>query len=364
VFYRDPTPRVLAAVVGVGREPRLGTLVAFGLVRGVVYGEEHDGIVGVGLPAALLPTVRARAPGVGEGNYVVYIHVLGILERGAGVGIQPLACDDRTFLVDLDAPPVPDEGVVAHVATAVRLVPPKLRAVGCPVREILSRVACHASHGRNVEISQRAARFRGRSRHRRAGCRRRARPGRRFARATGPRILPEQLPEELLRTDRARVQPVAQNEHDDQNPDSASPLQIPPSPSNGHLQETKYATRRGARETRRCEPLALPLLLLAHWLLRSENRAQEIVFKTLALMMVGLLFVVVASALQRMYLYTSIFGLTELRLYTTTFMIWISVVLVWFVLTVMRSRRDRFVFGALVAGLAAILAIKAIIPTP
>ena len=63
-------------------------------------------------------------------------------------------------------------------------------------------------------------------------------------------------------------------------------------------------------------------------------------------MMVGLLFIVVASALQRMYLYTSIFGLTELRLYTTTFMIWISVVLVWFVLTVMRSRRDRFVFGA------------------
>src|SRR5215212_8770735 len=79
-------------------------------------------------------------------------------------------------------------------------------------------------------------------------------------------------------------------------------------------------------------------------------------------MMVGLLFIVVASALQRMYLYTSIFGLTELRLYTTTFMIWISVVLVWFVLTVMRSRRDRFVFGALVAGLAAILAIKAMNP--
>jgi hypothetical protein len=79
-------------------------------------------------------------------------------------------------------------------------------------------------------------------------------------------------------------------------------------------------------------------------------------------MMVGPLFVVVASALQRMYLYTSIFGLTELRLYTTTFMIWISVVLVWFVLSVMRPRRDRFVFGALVAGLAAILAIKAMNP--
>jgi hypothetical protein len=63
-----------------------------------------------------------------------------------------------------------------------------------------------------------------------------------------------------------------------------------------------------------------------------------------------------------MYLYTSEFGLTELRLYTTIFMIWISVVLIWFVLTVMRSHRDRFAFGALVAGFAAILAINAMNP--
>jgi hypothetical protein len=78
--------------------------------------------------------------------------------------------------------------------------------------------------------------------------------------------------------------------------------------------------------------------------------------------MVALLFVVVASALQRMYLYTSEFGLTELRLYTTIFMVWISVVLIWFVLTVMRSHRDHFAFGALVASLAAILAINAMNP--
>ena len=78
--------------------------------------------------------------------------------------------------------------------------------------------------------------------------------------------------------------------------------------------------------------------------------------------MVALLFVVVASALQRMYLYTSEFGLTELRLYTTIFMVWISVVLVWFVLTVLRARRDRFAFGALIAGFAAIFAINAMNP--
>jgi hypothetical protein len=108
--------------------------------------------------------------------------------------------------------------------------------------------------------------------------------------------------------------------------------------------------------------LALPLLLIAHWLLRAENRAHERLFKALAGIMVGLLFVVVASALQRMYLYQQEFGLTELRLYTTVFMGWISTVLIWFVLTVLRARRDHFAFGALVAGFAAIIAINAMNP--
>ena len=78
--------------------------------------------------------------------------------------------------------------------------------------------------------------------------------------------------------------------------------------------------------------------------------------------MVGLLFVVVASALQRMYLYQQEFGLTELRLYTTVFMLWISTVLIWFVLTVLSARRDLFAFGALLAGFAAIFAINAMNP--
>ncbi len=127
------------------------------------------------------------------------------------------------------------------------------------------------------------------------------------------------------------------------------------------LTYAEYA-RHGFFELATVTALALPLLLLAHWLLRAENRAHEVLFRTLAGTMVALLFVVVASALQRMYLYQSEFGLTELRLYTTVFMLWISTVLVWFVLTVMRSRRDRFAFGALVTGFAAIFAINAMNP--
>lgn len=135
----------------------------------------------------------------------------------------------------------------------------------------------------------------------------------------------------------------------------------------GHVTATAGLTyaeyaRHGFFELAAVTALALPLLLLAHWLFRPESRSHEIAFKALAMLMVALLFVVVASALQRMYLYTSEFGLTELRLYTTVFMFWISVVLVWFVLTVLRSRRNRFAFGALLAGFAAILAINAVNP--
>jgi len=127
------------------------------------------------------------------------------------------------------------------------------------------------------------------------------------------------------------------------------------------LTYSEYA-RHGFFELVTVTALVLPLLLVAHWLLRTENRAHERLFKALAGVMIGLLFVIVASALQRMYLYQQEFGLTELRLYTTVFMLWISAVLIWFVLTVLRDRRERFAFGALVAGFVAIFAINAMNP--
>jgi hypothetical protein len=127
------------------------------------------------------------------------------------------------------------------------------------------------------------------------------------------------------------------------------------------LTYAEYA-RRGFFELVTVTALVLPVLLLAHWLLRAENRAHEHVFRALSGAMVALLFVIVASALQRMYLYTQQFGLTELRLYATIFMLWISVVLVWLVLTVLRGRRDRFAFGVLVTGFTAILLINALNP--
>jgi hypothetical protein len=96
----------------------------------------------------------------------------------------------------------------------------------------------------------------------------------------------------------------------------------------------------------------LPLLLGWDALMRREDVKSKQVFRSLAGLLVALLAVVMASAVKRMMLYTQEYGLTELRFYTTAFMAWLGLTLLWFVATVVaRSERKRFAFGALAAGL-------------
>ena len=57
------------------------------------------------------------------------------------------------------------------------------------------------------------------------------------------------------------------------------------------------------------------------------------------------------SGLHRMRLYQGAYGLTELRLYTMAFMLWLGVVFGWFAWTVLRGHRERFAWGALTTAL-------------
>jgi hypothetical protein len=125
------------------------------------------------------------------------------------------------------------------------------------------------------------------------------------------------------------------------------------------LTYAEYA-RRGFFELVTVAGLVLPLLLFADWLQRGRPR--RTVFRVLATALVGLLFVIMASAVQRMRLYQAEFGLTELRFYATAFMGGLAVVFVWFLATVLRGRRERFTWGALVAGLAGIVALHVVNP--
>lgn len=110
----------------------------------------------------------------------------------------------------------------------------------------------------------------------------------------------------------------------------------------------EYA-RRGFGELVTVAALVLPILLLTHWLLRRDSPATEKLYRIFAGIQIALLFVIMASAGQRLILLTGSlgYGMTTIRLYPMIFMAWLAVIFVWFGLTVLRGYRQYFAWGAL-----------------
>lgn len=127
------------------------------------------------------------------------------------------------------------------------------------------------------------------------------------------------------------------------------------------LTYAEYA-RRGFFELVTVAALVLPFLLFIHWLLRPDEAQGQRLFRWLAGAQIVLLFVIMASAFERMRLYQAEYGLSEQRLYPTAFMGWLAVVFVWFSLTVLRGHRERFAFGAMVAGFLLIAILHLVNP--
>ncbi|MBA2735270.1 MAG: DUF4173 domain-containing protein [Pyrinomonadaceae bacterium] len=110
----------------------------------------------------------------------------------------------------------------------------------------------------------------------------------------------------------------------------------------------EYA-RRGFGELVIVAALVLPILLVSHWLLRKDNPLNEKIYRVLAGIQLVLLFVIMISAAQRLFLLTGNlgYGLTTIRFYPMVVMIWLALVFVWFALTVLRGFREQFAWGAL-----------------
>ena len=127
------------------------------------------------------------------------------------------------------------------------------------------------------------------------------------------------------------------------------------------LTAADYA-RRGFFELVTVAGLVLPLLLIAEALLREDNTRGWKWFRALASVLILLTFLVMASAVQRMALYHIGFGMTELRFYTTAFMGWLALAFLWYGATVLRRRREIFVFGAVVSAFACLAVLNIVNP--
>ncbi|KFA93531.1 DUF4153 domain-containing protein [Archangium violaceum] len=123
---------------------------------------------------------------------------------------------------------------------------------------------------------------------------------------------------------------------------------------------SEYA-RRGFFELLAVSMMTLGLsMALARWTrLRSEG--QVTAFRVACSVMVGLVLVILASAMKRMALYESAYGYTHLRVYTHVFMVALAGVLVWRAVTLW-WRPERFAIGAFVGALGFLAALNVLNP--
>lgn len=105
--------------------------------------------------------------------------------------------------------------------------------------------------------------------------------------------------------------------------------------------------RRGVAELGLVTVLVLPLLLLGHWFLNRENKFTEKLFKVMAGIQIGLLFVIMISSAQRMILYTGSYGygLTLERFYAMALLAVLAAIFIWFAATILIGQRQRFAWG-------------------
>lgn len=108
--------------------------------------------------------------------------------------------------------------------------------------------------------------------------------------------------------------------------------------------------------------LSLVLLLGADSILNKKQKGDEIMFQWLGRILVAMVFCIVWSAMTRMRLYTDVYGLTELRVYASIFMGWLSLSFLWLLVTTLRGHSRRFAFGAFCFGLLTIFSTNLLNP--
>jgi len=128
-----------------------------------------------------------------------------------------------------------------------------------------------------------------------------------------------------------------------------------------HLSYADYA-HQGFFELLVVAILGLGVLVGAHAVVKSHESRDWRTFASLALTLVTLIFVVMASAITRMQIYVQAYGITEERLYAVAILGWLTLVFCCFCATSLRRRPERFAAGALASFLLVVLGLNALNP--
>jgi hypothetical protein len=130
-----------------------------------------------------------------------------------------------------------------------------------------------------------------------------------------------------------------------------------------NISETGYTyseyARRGFGELVAVAVLSLGLYLSLATAARRESKASRVGFTVMAVLLMANVLVILASSLQRLMLYESAYGFSQLRTYTHVFIYWLAgLILVTIVLELLR-RRGNFALAMLicVVGFGASLAL-------
>jgi hypothetical protein len=116
--------------------------------------------------------------------------------------------------------------------------------------------------------------------------------------------------------------------------------------------------RRGFLELVAVTGLMVPLLLAADGVADRDDSRTVRGVRTLSVVLLGLVALIAASAVYRLWLYYGVYGLTPTRVYAAALMAWICLVLAWLAATVLRGRPDAFPLGAVISGLGVLACLN------
>ncbi len=126
------------------------------------------------------------------------------------------------------------------------------------------------------------------------------------------------------------------------------------------LSAAEYA-RHGFFQMVAVVALVVPLLVATRAALRPGRDLLRR-HRALALPLVGLLGLIIASAVLRLRLYVHYYGLSTDRIYPLVFMAWLGFVLLWLVATVLRNWGRPFIAGSVISGLVTLGALNVASP--